>query len=544
MKFAVLDIETDSTGHPTDLGVYDGSVYFYSSTVEQTVDYILKMPVDAIYAHYGIGFDFAVIYSELLRRVTSFDLAMAGSAGVFITIKVGKKTLHLLDSCRLMPASLSKLGKQFDVKTPKKDLDGIMPWLLSVEDRKEYLEADCYCLYQVLESFWSSIDSTFGVNRKGKPFRSKTLASLSLKLFCDKYTKAGKIFNPYKEQADDEQRSYFGGLVYVGAEHSYLYDNVNVYDVNSMYPSVMSSFKYPYSYHRSRVDKFIKNSVALWRCEYEFFNGIPFIFDIKSRSLSFSGECVIDSDTFSYVISRGGYLKILEGYIYERTDYIFKKYIQDCYTMRQKFGNDSAMGYVSKILMNSLYGKFGEKSLKRSLSTKEPTNCEYSIYANGSVYNSVEIFDYESERYIQHRFPAIASFVTLRSRLLLKKTIDIQGDNFLYCDTDCIHTIGEAVDIDISNKLGAFKKEFTGAAMYKGKKSYQLYNTDGTIAKTVLKGIPASARTELDFREMIDDNPVVHFTGYTSLLALIKGSSKEFKRTDKTRTVRDTDRRL
>lgn len=544
MKFAVLDIETDSNGQATDLGVYDGSEYFYSVSISETVEHILKLETDAVYAHYGLGFDFVVIYSELLKRVTKFDVAMSGSAGVFITLKIGKKTLYLLDSYRLMPAPLAKLGKQFAVNNHKQDLKGVMPWDLSVEERTSYLKDDCYCLYQVLESFWQSIDSTFGNNRKGKPFRSKTLASLSLSIFCDKYTKAGKVFNPYKDQADLEQLSYFGGLVYVAAEHSQLYTNVNVYDVNSMYPSVMAGYRFPYSYHRSKATKFIKNSVALWHCEFESFGGIPFIFDIKSRTLGFSGECIIDSDTYAYVISRGGYLKIIVGYVYERVDYIFKQFVSDCYQMRQKFGNESAMGYVSKILMNSLYGKFGEKSLKRTLSTKQPASGDYIVHSHGSVYDGVEIFDFESERYIQHRFPAIASFVTLRSRLLLKQASDKQGDNFLYCDTDCIHVQGEAVEIEVSNKLGDFKKEFTGSAMYKGKKSYQLYTSEGDIKKTVLKGIPSKARQELDFRDITDKEVAVNFSGYTSLLSLIKDPKKEFSKLEKSRTVRDTDNRV
>lgn len=544
MNFAVLDIETDSTGKPTDLAIYDGADYFYTRSVSELVTYMLSLDTSAIYAHYGLGFDFVIIYAELLKKVNKLDVAMSGSAGVFITVKIGKKVLYLLDSYRLMPASLSKLGKQFSVLNPKQDLSGLMPWDLTEEERADYLKADCYCLYQVLEVFWSSIDSNFGTNRKGKPFRSKTLASLSLNIFCDKYTKAGKIFNPYKEQADLEQLSYFGGLVYVSAEHSHLYTDVNVYDVNSMYPSIMAFYKFPYSYHRSKVSKFIKNSVALWHCEYEFFGGIPFIFDIKSRSLSFSGECIIDSDTYNYVLGRGGHLRIIVGYVYERVDYIFKKFIDDCYSMRQKFGNDSAMGYVSKILMNSLYGKFGEKNIKRSLSTTKPSSGDYKIQAYGSVYDSVEIFDYESERYIQHRFPAIASFVTLRSRLFLKKAADAQGENFLYCDTDCIHVVGDVVDISVSNKLGDFKREFQGSAIYKGKKSYQLYSPEGDIKKTVLKGIPASARKGLDFRELTDKEINVPFSGYTSLLSVIKDSSNEFKKVNKSRTVRDTDNRL
>lgn len=543
--YAVLDIETNELGKATDFGIFDGERYYYTDSVTQAVEYILSLDVSAVYAHYGLNFDFAIIYRTLLTKVSTVDISLAGSQAVFITIKYKKKTIFLLDSFRLMPASLAKLSKQFGTEVLKQNLEGVMPWNLTEEERYSYLKDDCYSLYQVIQSFWNQIDINFGMSKNGQPYRTKTLASLTLKIFIDQYTRKGKVYNPDKTQAALEECSYFGGLIYVNTDLSVLKDNVSVYDVNSMYPYVMQSTLFPYSYHRSEVSKFTpKAKVALWVFDYEFFGGIPFIFDILSRTMSYTGRCMIDTDTANYILSQGGHLRFISGHVYERTSYMFKEYIDKCYTLRQQYGNDSAMGYVAKILMNSLYGKFGEKSLKRSMSTSLPKGVEdYVIHTTEGI-RSMELFDYTSDRYIQHRFPAIASLVTLRARLLLKKAADKQGDNFLYCDTDCIHVIGEPQGIVISNKLGDFKLEHSNIqAIYKGKKAYQIYK-DGCIIKTVLKGIPHAAREGMDFRDLTNKEELVNYVGFSSLTGIATNREKEFRVIDKVRTVRDNDSRL
>lgn len=543
MYFVVLDIETSEVGHPTDFGFFDGENFSHFFTVSDAVSYILELPACSIYAHYGMGFDFAIIYRELVGRVKELNIALSGSAGIFIGFKNNKNSYWLLDSFRLMPSGLAALSKQFGTEIKKQNLFGLMAWDLTSDDRISYLKDDCISLYQVIQKFWLTIDQSFGMTHKGVPFRSKTLASLSLKIFIDKYVPKRKVFNPCKLQADDEQRSYFGGLVYVNAEHSVLLDDITIYDVNSMYPYIMSIYKFPYSYHRSKVRKFMPREVGLWECQYECFVGIPFIFDTVSRTLSYSGHAIIDTDTYQYLLDIGAKVTLIQGHIYERTSYFFKEFVTDCYRLRQEFGKDSALGYTAKILMNSLYGKFGEKDIKRTMSTKEKKGVKNIIHSTSGVV-STEIFDYEEVKYIQHRFPAIASFVTLRSRLFLKKVIDLQ-ENFLYCDTDSIHLQGNAISIPEGPELGKFKKEFQGSAVYKGKKAYQLYNNDGSVYKTVLKGIPASARNCIDFREIKGGDSIsINYDSYSSINKLIRGSHKTFKRSTLVRSFRKVDSRI
>src|SRR5690606_32672553 len=59
----------------------------------------------------------------------------------------------------------------------------------------------------------------------------------------------------------------------------------------------------------------------------------------------------------------GGEFIVKEGYVYDDMEPLFQEFIRDWYSTRltaQKEGNDG-LAYVCKILMNSLYGKFGQK---------------------------------------------------------------------------------------------------------------------------------------------------------------------------------------
>lgn len=84
--------------------------------------------------------------------------------------------------------------------------------------------------------------------------------------------------------------------------------------------------------------------------------------------------------------------KILKGYKYKGTKTLFKKYVKTMYNLRSMYIKDNPLNLIAKLLMNSLYGKFGLKATK----------------------TVVEIFDFTKKRDINH----------------LKKFLDTYGDNF------------------------------------------------------------------------------------------------------------------
>lgn len=545
-EFATIDIETDSTGKPTEFGFYDGIDFKIFYDVDSFVMFILNRG-GTYYAHAGMRFDYCIIYSKLMEKVDKIDVSTSGTQGIYIAVKYKNKYTFLLDSYRLVPASLASLTKQFNTDVKKQNLD-VMPWDLSSSDRAEYLKDDCISLYLVLEKFWEVIDTTFSVG--AKKIRAVTLASLALKVYNIRFlpdvlknTRSEKIHTSSGKLEAFESKSYFGGLVWVSDEYSgKVLDDITVYDVNSMYPYAMVKHKYPMSYIGAWTNKFNPKSVALWHIEYEDFSGVPYVFDIVSKTLARSGEAIVDTDTYKYLLKCGARVKLKIGFVYQQTDYIFKDFVETCYGIRMQYGSASPLGFTAKILMNSLYGKFAEKPVKRVLTSVPPADVVGTkIYTTGGVADGREFYDYFKEVFLIHRFPVISSLVTLRSRLHLRQLVDSVRGEVVYLDTDSIHIFNDRASFQHSTELGGLKKEFEGQAIYLGKKLYQLYKPDGTAYKIVAKGVPQKSAVNLDLREIDQVEGVkVAYGTFTSLLTVVKNPIAPFTYETKHRTIRNT----
>jgi len=544
--FATIDIETNQDGSPTEFGFYDGTNFEVFYTVGEFVDFIIDRG-GTYYAHAGMRFDYCIIYADLLSKVDTIDISTSGTQGILMSIKYQKKDTFLLDSYRLIPAALGKLTSQFETTVKKQKLD-VMPWDLSAADRLSYLKDDCVSLYLVLMKFWEIIDDNFSVD--DKKIRAVTLASLALKVFNLKFlpkvlasSRSTKIHTSSGKLELFEAKSYFGGLVWVNDQLSgVVQEDVSIYDVNSMYPYVMTTHKYPISYVGFWTKKFNSKLVGLWCIEYEDFSGIPFVFDCISKTLSRSGEAIVDTDTYVYLLGKNARVKLKIGYVYEQTDFMFKEFVNTCYQLRLDYGSNSPIGFTSKILMNSLYGKFAEKPLKRVLTTVQPESVlGTKIYSTGGVTDCKEFYDYFTEVYILHRFPVISSLVTLRARLLLRQLTDVVKGEVLYLDTDSIHISNDVSSFTPSTELGGLKLEFQGKAIYLGKKLYQLYDRTNQVYKTVAKGVPQTSAIKLDLRSI--DQKLGERVGYgtfTTLLSVVKDPVSPFAYQHKYRTVRNT----
>lgn len=504
-EFNTIDIETNELGKPTDFGIFDGKNFYHSTNIQETVEFILKKG-GIYYAHCGMRFDYVILLKELMKH-QEFNISFAGTNGISIT----NEHIKFYDSFRLMPGKLSDLCNSFDVDDKKIKLD-VMPWLLNEVDRIEYLKYDCISLYQVITNFWTLIDEHFG------NYRAVTLPSLALKVWKDtlKYT---FLKSESKKLVKFETDSYFGGLCWLNEDYVRKDVEVNVYDVNSMYPYQMLNYKYPYNYIGYWTNKFKKGELGLYkiRCEYP---GIPFCFDVETRALSNNGVFIVDTDTVEYLCTICD-VKIEIGYVYQKTDYIFRDFVSRGYQLRQM--GLPGLSYVAKIMLNSLYGKFAEKPVKRVVSNVFPDN-----YQNLKIYDGgdYELFDFTQECEIKHRFVAISALVTLRARLHLRKLSEL--GNLIYCDTDSLHFTD--CTMQTSNELGGVKHEYSGNAVYIAKKVYQFEHI------TKCKGIPRVAIENTDFSNFPSEQ-VFTFDAFSSLMDVIH-KNEDFGINKKKRTVR------
>jgi hypothetical protein len=520
-KFAVLDIETDREGQPILSGYYDGVSYQEFDTCDALVRHVIEKET-TVYAHCGCRFDYSLLLKYFLNY-GDVSIAYSGSQGIYLRVKPpGKKEIKLLDSYRLLPLSLAKLSKKFlGEEKAKLDLSGAMPWELTAKQLSDYLQRDCVALWCSIARFWELIDAEFS------PLRANTLSALSLKIFRRHYQRRpymganGKLY-------EYELNSYFGGVCHLVSPGTY---NVRIFDVNSMYPYVMGAERYPWSYV-GRWTKRFRGADGLYLVRYAH-AGFPFIFDINERKLAMEGVAIIDNLTYEYLCEIGN-VTLIKGYEYSRCDYLFRDFVSENY--RRRMESDPALSYIFKILLNSLYGKFGQKRERRTLSTmKPPAGCRFKVYPVKVNFSGIdryrEIFDITQKVVVQHSIPAIASLVTLHSRRYLHKLATAYPT--IYVDTDSVHIDADkATHFPVtSDKLGGLKAEYTGRATYRAKKIYQLHDAD--IIKC--KGIPNSALDGLDLRDLVSPR-AFEFDNYPSILSQIT-SGTDFKTVSAKRTI-------
>lgn len=123
-------------------------------------------------------------------------------------------------------------------------------WSFKAEATK-YCELDCQCLHEIITKFNELIFNEFSLNIH----KTLTLPALAMKIFKTNYLPDNTIYQLSAEVDQNIRKSYTGGAVdvyiphnrinpYVSAIKSY-FKRLYCYDVNSLYPTVMSKFDMP-----------------------------------------------------------------------------------------------------------------------------------------------------------------------------------------------------------------------------------------------------------------------------------------------------------
>ncbi|KKM84266.1 hypothetical protein LCGC14_1300820, partial [marine sediment metagenome] len=171
--------------------------------------------------------------------------------------------------------------------------------------------------------------------------------------------------------------------------------------------------------------------------------------------------------------------------------------------LRQDFKSAGMESYdvLVKYLMNSLYGKFGQRAEvweKIGVCPDEPDRVE-TLFVSGHNrtrqirYLLGEIFELIDYEETFNSFPAIAAHVAAFGRMYLYNLMIIAGvGNYFYCDTDSLIVnktgLKNLHDLIDDTKLGSLKvvEHITSLTIH-GLKDYS------TDTKTVIKGIRKNA---------------------------------------------------
>ena len=179
-------------------------------------------------------------------------------------------------------------------------------------------------------------------------------------------------------------------------------------------------------------------------------------------------------------------IKYIDGYSFMASTNLFKDYIMPLYDMKSKLPKGAERELI-KLMINSLYGKFGTKT---SHKRRQP------FLINGIVQYGALVSEESNPVYT-----AVASFITSYARKQLFSVINSHLDSFIYCDTDSCHLYEDSLPDDIVDpkRLGAWDLEKVYIkAKYLKQKAYMGEKEDGKI-DIKLAGCPDEGKKQINF---------------------------------------------
>ena len=307
---------------------------------------------------------------------------------------------------------------------------------------------------------------------------------------------------PIPDYDADVRRSYRGGFTYLNPK----YKGVDVggglvFDVNSLYPSVMHDKPLPYGegiYFDGQYEPdFLYNLyIQMFTCQFELKpNHIPTVqlknnlAFVPTEYLTTSGDedvtmCMTNIDLTLFFEHYDVYnIQYHSGWKFKSTTELFKEYI-DKWTetkIQAKKDGNKALYLLAKLMLNALYGKF---SLNPNVQGKIP------YYVNGLIKYLAGEKEVRKPIYIP-----VGTFVTSWARHKTITAAQSVYDRFIYADTDSLHLIGtsipEQLEID-DTALGKWAHESTFArGRFLRQKSY-IEEVDGNLLITCA-GLPESS---------------------------------------------------
>ena len=526
-EIIAIDIETSSKGELLDIGCYRESYYCTYPDWQSFFEDLLSCEgIFRVIAHNGFGFDFVGFAQWFFKNrhrynIADDDVTLLSSESLIVALIIKTETAQysFLDTMRFFPGqSLQKLAESF-LGESKDDVP--QNYISRMEEYKadypdayySYLRKDCSVLYNVYNEFRKEINAFTDIGELG--MSSGSTAMRSFRRWLNTSYPRTRIFSAPEEYLGVADYALRGGLtLYIGdGEHTqHLYENVNHYDVISMYPSVMRSVPVPASpmiQTNVVVKDFDTYRPGWYLCDYEQTQGrLPILFPIESEYPQWSGQAVLSHFELQF-LDRYGKYEILDGIVYDQYLYPFKKYFDELLELRMdaKRNKLDAKSFALKILANSLYGKFGQKASREIIAITSDRDF-YETYLDAQLrdYDDSGVTEYAvTDDYIiygveslsssfSNRF--IGSFVTSLARL--KLGIILNTVRSIYCDTDSIFTQDVLAPTFVGTNPGDFEIDATSPSQMicLGKKSYQ-YADD-----IKFKGIPSKKLTSRDMNEM------------------------------------------
>ena len=414
----------------------------------------------------NLNFDILALINET-KKLKDIKPIIRGSQMLCVKFEDNyRHNITFVDSFNFLKVSVAKMGQIVNIpKLPHPLFLGSKP--KTREEEKELIDyniQDAKITYEFMKLLQNGFNS-IGANLK------ITIASTSMDLFRRRFLKK-TIYQPNRFIIDYLYNAYYGGRTEVIKRG--IVKNLNYYDVNSLYPSVMIN-EYP-DPNRICFSKCIKKKTIL---DYEgvahvrlkspntYIPYLPYRHEEKKiKKLVFPVGDIDGYYTF-YEIRKAfdlGYelISAYDGVIYFKTFRPFDDFIKVLYKLRTEYKDKGDVReLIVKLLMNSNYGKWAQKIDKKETILHVSKVTESMIKNADSIFRTGDFF-VMNEAYKKVPVfvnPIFSIYTTAYARNTLFDFIQKSGkDKIYYYDTDSIFTKSS---METSLKLGELKKEFT-----------------------------------------------------------------------------------
>lgn len=486
------------------------------------------------WGHNAGNYDLIVLFGNYLMNR---DFKVVMNKGRFIKGEYQSPSGHKIyfkDSLNFFAVKLEKLGKDIaneKLRTPDKFkiAPGDKDLIQSMLSKKKLTVADICRIFGVDEEIISNLDGLNEIQRiDAKDIEycirdaeivldaiiqlakwsydnfsvniPSTIASLALRIYLTCFIHEDIIVS---ELDRFFRNSYYGGRVEVFTGRN-KWNNIHYYDFNSLYPSVMYKERFPdpssLTYHPfpsksliyefegvSEVSVYVPESMKIPPLPVKYDNKL--IFPVGYIKGWFNHNELRMSSKYGVKI-----LKVHKTIYSTRTTQPFKLFVEYFYNLRREYKarNNKTYDLFTKIIMNSLYGKFGQLNEFKEIGFIDEERTDEWIFEPIGLTDLGEWKKINEDGSVKtedarHAVLSWASYITSYARCYLyEKMMEAVkcGGTVYYCDTDSIIT---DIELESGSQLGELKEEYRGKIYLIAPKCYILDTGDNRIMK--FKGI-------------------------------------------------------
>lgn len=323
--------------------------------------------------------------------------------------KISFKNIIFLDTLNICNNSLDRLSTSF---LKKKKIKFNVQKIKSISDIKKYykkitnyLYTDVYLLFQIVEKLLNIFYKEFNIDI----VKYYTISSISMFIYRTYYLKEDiEITKEHKYKYI--KYSYYGGLCNL---HYTTSKNGYYYDINSLYPYVMSSKEMPLG-----VGTFITKIETTDLTNYFGFIScdifVPNFLDIPPLPMKNKNNINVYahgylkgiwfSEELKNAIKLGcKIIKIYKILHYKKKKNIFKEFVE-FFNLKKETANDIVSRTLNKNIMNSLYGRFGLSLDKdyifwNNLKEDEKIILEHFTKSSNIMNNSISLYSVNKKLY-------------------------------------------------------------------------------------------------------------------------------------------------